>query len=820
MFMSPLPAIAACCLAIMPNSAPRTDGFGDALPPGATARLGTIRWRLDGPLTSVAVPPDGKTVVVAGDGTVRLWDLATGRELRRLVCRPRGRSDVRLLPDGKTLVVTDSEMFGNDAVIRLWDLEEWKKLPKWVRPKEPAYGCFVLSPDGTTLAVSTGEGATVLRDARTGEERCRLEKPGMTRLVFSPDGKTVASDAGADIQLWDAETGRKLRLLRGHDDVHWGGVACVNPIDWIAFSPDGRKLVSASMDRSVIVWDAAAGKELHRLDERVRPKYALGQHLFFSPDGETLVVPGDGVLYLCDAASGRLVREVPTRGEALGFTPDGKTLVLGGAVLRLVDVTTSKDVLPAFGGHEADLRLLRFLPDGKTVLTAGYDDTVRLWDAAGRQLRRFETNSAGMGTALSPDGRVLALAGWKGDVNLWDVTKGERLRGWPADARSLDVVAFSPDAKTLATGGLDQRMHLWDAATGAERWQTEDQGMGIYEIAFSPDGRRLAAVVGRMSDGAGGRVVHLFDAGTGKEVGKFEGPHEKIYHLAFSPDGKTLAAAGYKEPIRLWETATGGERAKLPVADGSADDLAFSPDGRLMAVAQYERPTRLLDVLSGEEVGAFDGGGSEASRVAFSPDGRTLATSEDTSALIWPLTGPAAARHPEADGLSADQRETAWEDLADADAARAYLAMRALADDPERSPGFLQERLEENADAARRMHRLIAGLDNDDFDEREQAEAELRRMGRTAEAALRQTLRSPPSAEVRMRAERLTQHLEPEDALSPAALRGSRALEALERMGDGRARQTLEALATRAKSSRVREEANLCLKRLTGRVAP
>jgi WD40 repeat protein len=825
---------AACLLALFLGGALRAetpaadkpalkDCYGDPLPAGASARLGTIRWRLAGSITSVVFPPGGKTVIVAGDGAVRLWELATGRELRRIPCRPNAReSSVELTPDGKTLIVTASDWFGKDSAVRHYDLETWKELPEPPSSKEAHPGAYFTTSDGKTLVVGDEKGIISLRDVKTGRERCRLEDPISQGLVFSPDCKTIASIDGVEIQLWDAETGHMLHRLKGHPVVSYGSVFCVNPIGPLVFSPDGKKLVSASQDRSVIVWDVAAGKELHRLDDRIRDKFSLGASPFFSPDSATLFVPGEEAVYLCEAKTGKLMREVRTRGyKVLGLSPDGNTLILGGSVLKLLDFASGKDLLPAFGGHKAELRLIAFLSKGRTVLTVGHDWTVRSWDAAtGRQLRQFDTDRAGGGADLSHDGRLLALAEWKGGVSLWDVAKGKQVRGWQADTGppgyptgygTLDVVAFSPDGTTLATGGFDKRVHLWNTATGAEVWHTVEHQTGLSQVLFSPDGKWLASVDGNHWDSAGGFDVYLWDAVTGTQVRRLKGSDKKILGLAFSPDGKTLAVAADHEPIRLWETATWQVRGRLPAPDDYAFTIAFSPNSRLLALTQSGRPTQLWDVLSGEKVAAFDDSGT--GRLAFAPDGRTLATSGGTSVLLWPLATDVIARRA-MNELTDDGRLAAWKDLADSDAAGAFRAMRILSADRKSAPRFLRDQLVVSADAERLVKRLISRLDDDDFSERERAEKDLRQLGLTAEAALRQALQDSPSAEVHMRADRLTRLFQAEKEPSSEELRGLRAVEVLQAIGDAPAQQALETLGERGRWHRVRQEAAACLNRL------
>jgi WD domain, G-beta repeat len=247
--------------------------------------------------------------------------------------------------------------------------------------------------------------------------------------------------------------------------------------------------------------------------------------------------------------------------------------------------------------------------------------------------------------------------------------------------------------------------------------------------------------------------------------------------------------------------------------------MAFSPDGRLLATGGYEQDdiVRVWEVATCQEIARFTGHHSGVGSLAFTPDGRTLASGAgDATILLWDLTSHAldSTFHPGA--LSPDRLERCWKDLGSSDAGLAYRAARALAADPTRSVPFLEKHLRpaEPVDAAR-LKRLIAGLDADAFRDREDAEAELAKLGEAAETALRKLCDGSPSTEARMRAERLLQ----KRSSAPEAARSRRAIAALEYAGNAADRRLLETLANGLSGALLTEEARSTLARLKEQAA-
>ncbi len=283
--------------------------------------------------------------------------------------------------------------------------------------------------------------------------------------------------------------------------------------------------------------------------------------------------------------------------------------------------------------------------------------------------------------------------------------------------------------------------------------------------------------------------------------------------VVFSPDGRTLAMNRYQKSIPVWEAATGKERLLLMGHQESTNCVAFAPDGRTLASSSWDDTIRLWDLETGDELRTLTGHRGKANSLVFSADGKTLvSTGDDTTLMFWDVDRITHRPRPKSIRLSPQENESLWTDLADADAAKAYRAIRAFSTSPT-AAAFLGER-PHPAHAAKQddVDRWIADLDNDDFDVREKATRDLEEVGEAAGSALRKAVAGRPSAEARSRAERLLKRLA---TPAPDLLRERRAVEALESTGGAEAREVLERLAGGAAESRLTREAKASLVRLS-----
>ncbi|HTU93447.1 MAG TPA: WD40 repeat domain-containing protein [Gemmataceae bacterium] len=791
------------------NEQVRKDHYGDPLPPGAIARLGTLRLRHSNMTADAVFTPDGKTAIVSDwGGEVIYWDVATGREVRRLRAAdgPVNGLALAISGEGKTLAA------GGFGRFSLWEVATGKKLSQTQVPAGKIWQ-LLLTPDGKTLALHD-ERNILLWDVAGNKKLHELtgHKGAVTLLALSPDGKTLASASWEDgrIHLWDIASGKeKSRIAAGKTGVLY-----------VAFSPDGKVLASIGNPSSGFrLWDAATGKMVRQIG---RSPWIFA----FFPDGKTMAgLEGDGKVHIYDVVRGKHLRDYESpsgnpglsSGEAqmtarLVISPDGKTVAaLGGGPnsFDLGDSVRGK-MLHSFAGHRSGVMGLAFAADGKTIFSSAANDSVLVWDTATAELRSRLGKEWSRALALSPDGKLLAtgsdsliLCETATRRILWDTVDRKKERRI-IDPRDIIVsTAWSADGKTLISSSQDGNIRVWDPATGKQHQTIKTKLRVLGGIALSPDGAITAA------GDIGGGTIHLWATDSGKELRSIATSQGIVSTLAFSPDGSVLVSGGSEGGICLSSPTTGRLLRRWDTKPSQIGCLVFSRDGRTLVSGHRNSSVRLWEAASGQERACFVGhrGGVEA--VDMSRDGRSIASgSSDTTILVWDATGGARADAE----LSAEQLRTLWRDLRDTDAGRAYRALWQLALSPKHALPFLVERLHPAVplDAAqqKQVDRLLADLDSDRFSVRQEAETELEKIGPMVEPALRKALESKPSLEMRQRIESVLAKLANE------RLRLMRALEAIEHMNTAEARRLLEALAGGAPHAWLTGEARAIRKRL------
>jgi WD40 repeat protein len=404
--------------------------------------------------------PDGSTLAAGySDGTVALWGVADGTQLRQVDAHKGVLHSVRFSPDGKTIATSSSSE--NDFA--LWDVKG--KLRH--RPGAGQYLVMGFSPDGKTVASAGADNAVRFWDVGRGEEVVPFGKrpPAVRAAAASADGKLLATTDHDTVSVWDVARGREVVRIRSGQTVLHGGVA---------LSPDGKSVAAGLFDRSVCVWDAATGEPRGRFP--LKDTWPAG--VAFSADGKTLIVGGqDNCVRFLSIATGEEVRTIKlpeeVRGELLGLQllAGGKTLVTascrphGEGAFCLWNVENGEEVRRVTA-ERFPLRSFAASADGKTLATGEEGGMIRLWDATtGRQVGQLRGQPKGaVGLALTADGTGLASVAADGTTRLWDVKTREVVRTWPAQPGLGAAVLFTPDGGTLLSIGTEGSALLWDTA--------------------------------------------------------------------------------------------------------------------------------------------------------------------------------------------------------------------------------------------------------------------------------------------------------------------------------------------------------------------
>ncbi len=480
--------------------------------------------------------------------------------------------------------------------------------------------------------------------------RQKLETDDGTALLLAveglPGGTTAVSrpyipQAELDLDLaWRLL--RERRILVGHEDAVWSA----------AFSPDGKRIVTASLDKTARVWDVETGKQI---GEPLVHESAVWSAAF-SPDGKRVVtVVPERSVRLWDAETGRQIGPPLGRWDrSAAFSPDGKRIVTASFDTALLwDAETHQQIGAPLTGHEGAVKSAAFSPDGRRIITASNDKTARLWDAeTHQQIGAPLTGHEGAvkSAAFSPDGRLIVTASEDKTARLWDAETHQQI-GAPLEGHN-DIVfsaAFRPDGKHIVTASRDGTARLWDAATGKQISELVGHDNSVLSAAFSPDGKRIVTA-------SPDRTARLWEASPIRLFGMpLVGHEDRVNSAAFSPDGKRIVTASDDKTARLWDAETGKQIGAPLVHTNLVISAAFSPDGKRIVTASSYTP-RLWDAETHEEIGTpLVGHKDFVTSAAFSPDGKRILTvsggllSLDKTARLWdaethrqigaPLTG-------------------------------------------------------------------------------------------------------------------------------------------------------------------------------------
>ncbi|KAF5337789.1 hypothetical protein D9758_016297 [Tetrapyrgos nigripes] len=501
-----------------------------------------------GSINCIALSADGQQVVSGSDDkTIRIWNVETGEEEKKLEGHSRLVRSVAFSADGQR-VVSGSE----DKTIRIWNVE-------------------------------------------TGEEEKKLEGHShwVTSVAFSADGQRVVSGSSdKTIRIWNVETGEEEKKLEGHS--HW--------VTSVAFSADGQRVVSGSSDKTIRIWNVETGEEEKKLEGHSDWVTSVA----FSADGQRVVFgSSDKTIRIWNVGTGEEEKKLEGHSHwvtSVAFSADGQRVVSGSSdkTIRIWNVETGEEE-KKLEGHSDWVRSVAFSADGQRVVSGSDDKTIRIWNVeTGEEEKKLEGHSDWVrSVAFSADGQRVVSGSDDKTIRIWNVETGEEEKKLEGHSDSVTSVAFSADGQRVVSGSSDKTIRIWNVGTGEEEKKLEGHSDSVTSVAFSADGQRVVS-------GSSDKTIRIWNVGTGEEEKKLEGHSDWVTSVAFSADGQRVVSGSSDKTIRIWNVGTGEEEKKLEGHSDWATSVAFSADGQRVVSGSDDKTIRIWNVGTGEEEKKLD----------------------------------------------------------------------------------------------------------------------------------------------------------------------------------------------------------------------
>jgi WD40 repeat protein len=576
----------------------------------------------------VAITPDAKLAISAsGDGTLRVWDLETGRELRTLKNTWHAMTGVAVTRDGRRAVSAS-----NNRRLEVWDLRTARALltiddrSNTNIDSRYVFNCMAVTPDGKHVVSAFRECTLHVWDLETGRELRTLKGHSgfVVGVAVKPDGKRVISgDSNGTLNVWDLQNGCILMTLQ----VHAGDVRAV------AVTPDGMRAVSGDRAGTLKVWDLESGRVLTTLAGHSEWVASIA----LTSDGKLAVsASGDGTLGLWELETGRMRARLKGHSDwvrAVKLTPDGNRAVSASAdrTLKVWDLQAVPSLF-ALERHARGVSALAVTPDGKRAISASGDRTLRVWNLeTGFTVRIMEGHTRHIyGVAVTPDGRQAISASGDGTLRLWDLETGLSTRILEADGEVHGVAVVRDGQHAVSWsehGAYRMRLKTWDLRTGCL--------LGTVETKETALGMAVTTEGGFVILACWSHVLKVCDLGCGAVETKLLGHNDPVYAVALTRDNRRAVSGSGDRTVRVWDLHSGSLIWTLKDHSARVNGVAVSQDGQRAISASEDKMLKMWDLRAGVLEATFHCD-AEANCCAFADERRIVAG--DAGGRVYSLT--------------------------------------------------------------------------------------------------------------------------------------------------------------------------------------
>ncbi|TFK60274.1 WD40 repeat-like protein [Pluteus cervinus] len=571
----------------------------------------------------------------------------------RTICgHTRCISSLAISPDGK-YIVSGSD----DKTLGIWNAQTGQQVGQLIKCHADVVTCVSFSPDNTHIVSGSRDKTCRIWYAETGQQvgQTQVHADQVTSVWFLPDGRQIASLAGAKISIWDIQSGKHVKeSWKGHQSLIWN----------VSFSCDSSYIISASLEDTIKLWDAHTGKQIGK-----GFKYYNVQQVLFLPDSMHIVIATSNAISIFDIHTHKQAQTLKQDGKvtSLSVSPDGGYIAFGmdEGNIRIWNIQTEQKATQLvnnyydwfkFGSliHKSSqgYTSITLSPDGRYIVSGSKDKSIRVWNIhSGQQVgQSLKGHKHGIhALSFSTDSTYIVSASYDG-IRFWDLESGQQEKQLWKDYISCQMAtSFSPDCRCIVTPGF-RDLKMWGVLTGKQMCQPRSYSCVLIKcLSISPNGRFIAS-------GSDDAIIRIWNANSNKQVGCLRGHRDAVMCLSFSHDGRYLVSGSRDETIRMWGVGSHRQVDK-PLKGHTGDILSIAcfPDGKHIVSASSDQTIRLWNTQTGQQVGqSLTGHRGTSMNIVVLSDGRHFVSISDqddkiklwcVATLIQPLHAPPMKSH-------------------------------------------------------------------------------------------------------------------------------------------------------------------------------